>query len=586
MKTKNYFKKAGILLLVCAAQLITAQVPSYVPTNGLVGYWPFTGNANDISGNLHNGTVTGATLVADRFGNANSAYNFASTGQNINFFTDGTWCANNHSISIWFNSAYISGKDQFLLTKRTSCLSGSETHYFELRISPTSNILQIGWGGLPSTNGAYFSNISFTPNTWNNLVYVRNGADFYVYLNGTMVSTQNGNCPTISCSNMLKAGNHSCSVSNDDYIGKLDDIGIFNRALTQQEITSLYTGVPAYSNNCNAVSGSLTQGLVGYWPFCGNANDDSGHGNNGTVNGATLTADRFGNANAAYSFNGTSNFIEVPDNNLLDLSNNFTISLWMKISDYSVTLASDPQSTVLSKPRQSGMATGYCISAYYNLNLNKFSFNYNIGSSGGGQSSNTATPLNTWINVIYTYDGTTSKIYKNGVLESSSALTYVLPNFPTSLFFGKEFDNTSTSKRFFKGLIDDIGIWNRALTTQEVTQLYNQNQCFTNTTVTDTLVINVGQMGFNPVTYANNITIYPNPASTQVNISFNTIADLNGGTIKIINSLGQQVATTSITATGTNTTMTLSSWGGAGLYFVQIVNPQGQIVDIKKILLQ
>jgi uncharacterized protein YvpB len=101
------------------------------------------------------------------------------------------------------------------------------------------------------------------------------------------------------------------------------------------------------------------------------------------------------------------------------------------------------------------------------------------------------------------------------------------------------------------------------------------------------LIINVGQLSFeNPILYANNITIFPNPASTQININFNNITDLTGGTIKIINSLGQQVATTPITATGTNSTMSLNSWGGAGLYFVQILNTQGQIVDIKKIILQ
>ena len=139
----------------------------------------------------------------------------------------------------------------------------------------------------------------------------------------------------------------------------------------------------------------------------------------------------------------------------------------------------------------------------------------------------------------------------------------------------------------FNGLIDDIGIWNRALTPSEVTQLFNQNQCFTNTTVTDTLIINVGQLSYtNPIAYANNIIIAPNPASTQININFNNITNLNGGTLKVINSLGQQVATTPITTSGTNSTMQLATWGGTGMYFVQIINPQGQIVDIKKIILQ
>ena len=58
------------------------NVPNYVPTNGLVGWWPFNGNVNDESGNGNNGTVSGATLAIDRFGDANSAYNFSATTLN------------------------------------------------------------------------------------------------------------------------------------------------------------------------------------------------------------------------------------------------------------------------------------------------------------------------------------------------------------------------------------------------------------------------------------------------------------------------------------------------------------------------
>ena len=57
-----------------------SQVPSYVPTDSLVAWWPFSGNAIDSSGNSNNGTVNGATLTTDRFGNSNSAYYFSSAG--------------------------------------------------------------------------------------------------------------------------------------------------------------------------------------------------------------------------------------------------------------------------------------------------------------------------------------------------------------------------------------------------------------------------------------------------------------------------------------------------------------------------
>src|ERR1035438_863808 len=73
----------------------------------------------------------------------------------------------------------------------------------------------------------------------------------------------------------------------------------------------------------------LTNGLVAYYPLNGNANDASGHGNNGTVNGATLTQDRFGITNAAYSFNGINNYIGfagVPTSQV----DNWTMSVWLK----------------------------------------------------------------------------------------------------------------------------------------------------------------------------------------------------------------------------------------------------------------
>jgi hypothetical protein len=70
-----------------------------------------------------------------------------------------------------------------------------------------------------------------------------------------------------------------------------------------------------------------SNGLVGWWPFNGNANDESGNGNNGTVNGATLTIDRFGNANQAYGFDGVDDFIEVINSTQVTLIGNLTIHL-------------------------------------------------------------------------------------------------------------------------------------------------------------------------------------------------------------------------------------------------------------------
>lgn len=78
------------------------------------------------------------------------------------------------------------------------------------------------------------------------------------------------------------------------------------------------------------VQASLIDGLVAYYPFNGNADDESVNTNNGTVHGATLTTDRFGNANSAYSFDGLDDYIMISSSSSLDIRGNLTISAWVQ----------------------------------------------------------------------------------------------------------------------------------------------------------------------------------------------------------------------------------------------------------------
>jgi hypothetical protein len=347
-------------------------------------------------------------------------------------------------------------------------------------------------------------------------------------------------------------------------------------ALTTQ---TLFAQVPSYVP---------TNGLLGYWPFNGNANDESGNTNNGTVNAATLTSDRFGVSNKAYSFNGVNNYISLQNaffNGATNVSS-FTFCGWF----YANSIPASGDMTISSK-EGFWRTTG--------ISLNSSSKIVQGGSQPNPQnywtiSSTSGVQPNTWVFFCFTYNSGSMSLYINGVLDSSYTNPY--SNLDYSMVVAG--NSTATNligahgaaagyNSFWNGKIDDFGYWNRVLTQEEITNLYNANQCITNITVTDTLIINVGQLSFNnSVTWANNITIAPNPASSQININFNNITNLNGGTLKIINSLGQQVATTPITTSGTQSIMQLATWGGTGMYFVQIINPQGQIVDIKKIILQ
>jgi hypothetical protein len=567
------------LLLLCiglimTTQMIFSQVPSYVPSNGLVGYWPFNGNANDQSGNSNNGTVNGATLTADRFGNANSAYNFDGNDDFINgqFGVPLTTNGNGISLSCWlYLSENVTSIPQINLNN--SVTSSGYGLWSNLSASNLLVISGLCGNAFDTPTMQMNANTELSLNSWNfvNMTCDLSSNFSKLYINGSLISQSNS--PLIQAS--LTQFAFGKWLGNNVYLnGSLDDIGIWNRALSQQEITNMYNGVN-YSDTCNAVSGSLVNGLVAYYPFCGNANDQSGNGLNGIVNGATLTTDRFGNSNSAYNFDGVNDFIQAPSINF----SNHTISCWVNLETYS-TNSSGNLSGIISSlmgPPYSGLELRIDGNGFttYLLGGNSMWYHNTIPNSF---------PLNEWINLTVSWDGSITKIYKNGILiQTLNVPFFTNNNFPILIGTRGDYSNGG----WFDGKIDDIGVWNRSLTQQEITQLYNQNQCTTNITVTDTLIINVGQLSYtNPVSYANNITIYPNPANTQVNISFNNISDLTGGNINIINSLGQQVATTPITLSGTNTTMPLNTWGGTGLYFVQILNAQGIVVDVKKIILQ
>jgi hypothetical protein len=173
-------------------------------------------------------------------------------------------------------------------------------------------------------------------------------------------------------------------------------------------------------------------------------------------------------------------------------------------------------------------------------------------------------------------------------LDSTIQANYTLDNSAEPLFIGKEFVSVNYNwYRWFKGKIDDIGIWNRALTQNEITQLYTGSPCITyqTITVTDTLIINANITGINPVTFQNSIKVYPNPASTSINIDFGSnYATLVGYSMRIDNSIGQTVYTTPVNQQ--LYTSNLNGWSGNGLYLIYLLNPQGAVVDVRKIVIQ
>ena len=105
-----------------------------------------------------------------------------------------------------------------------------------------------------------------------------------------------------------------------------------------------------------------------------------------------------------------------------------------------------------------------------------------------------------------------------------------------------------------------------------------------NVSVTDTLLINITASNINPPNNKNIIKVYPNPTKSMITIDNGDATLMNGYSIKIINSLGQQLYQNSINQK--LNTIDITQWGGSGIYYLQVIDSNGNIIEIKKIILQ
>jgi hypothetical protein len=207
-------------------------------------------------------------------------------------------------------------------------------------------------------------------------------------------------------------------------------------------------------------------GLVGEWLFDGNANDTSGNGNNGTVYGATIAADRFGNTNKAYNFDGN-DFIDCGNNSSLNIFSEYTIQAWVNfnvITDYNNVNGGN---TIVSK--DAGGNPKWIFG--YSKTIGKLVFHRCIPNFGGEDSHSLSwnPTLNRWYQIIVTIKANTYSYYIDGVAFGSDIVTQSMPIVNAPLEIGR-----AEGSFYLNGLIDDVRIYNRALSDLEIQALYHE----------------------------------------------------------------------------------------------------------------
>ena len=239
-----------ISLLSLFSLSVFAQIPNYVPANGLVGWWPFNSNANDESGNGNNGIIYGAALTNNRFGNSNSAYTFNGSSDYIDLYST-TNILNTINGLQQFSVSYWA----FIPTNSTGCIWGhwsNNSGGVGVNCGLKSSFVNgVGFSASNYSGCCEFVQTSFTAfNAWSHVVVVfdsnqlLNSDIIKTYVNGQIISYSPGGIANTSLGNgtSLFIGRRNLDFSSfgDYFLGSVDDIGIWNRVLTYCEIQDLY----------------------------------------------------------------------------------------------------------------------------------------------------------------------------------------------------------------------------------------------------------------------------------------------------------------------------------------------------------
>ncbi|MDO8566997.1 MAG: LamG domain-containing protein [bacterium] len=447
-----------------------ANVSPTFLTDGLVGWWTFdgkdtnwaTGKTNDMSGSNFNGSFIAMSTTTSPIS--------GKIGQALNNFTTAKYISVSHTTSLNLLPITVS-----FWVKTTDATAGRHS-VFSKYTNPGGYLCHVVSGTMrcwySKTGSAFwydgsngYSAGTVADGRWHHIVMAVGTTNGSTYKDGVVVTnnqawTNSGAATTNTAALKIGTGDVGSAVT---FNGSIDDVRIYNRALSASEITQLYqTGAAKMG-----VSPSPDSGLVGYWTFDGKdtnwrtnkTNDMSGQGNHGTlVSMSTTTSPAVGKIGQGLKFNGTSQYI-----NTADLAVSPTTArawgAWVYL---------EANTAALKVPM-----AHYSGSNGYNLYVDgseQVSCGIGTGAHKSGYSS--SVPLNAWVHLFCVSDGTNVVTYKNGV-QVNSILGGTIADPVNNLYIGNAPD---VSTRYWPGRLDDVRIYNYALSAAEVLRLYNSGR--------------------------------------------------------------------------------------------------------------
>lgn len=408
---------------------------------GLVSWWAGENNALD-SRSRNNGTLqNGATFAA---GNVGQGFFFDGSNDSVDL---GNWFnLQTFTIEMWLNS----GASQMAFA---DIIDNNHTNTRSWVVQYDNVGTQYHYGA-PGDSGVLA--FSLTPGTWQHLAITRDASRVTrLYLDNVLIGTVTSGIDIpydgtqfLRLSGWGGGGRH--------FNGQVDEVSIYNRGLSAAEVAAIHSAGSA--GKCKPTATVAPSGLIGWWSGDGNRKDISGNNNHVTLYGGTGFA--VGHVGQGFNFDGVDDFAVTPWSDIYNTPTAVSVEAW--INTPSPDTSDNPRSPVIA-----GRISNYSL---FKTPSAQIGFEVKIGGGFLQIFSNSTLSANTPTHVAGTYDAATGllAVYVNGVLGGSRTVSGNLDSSTFPFNIGSVHEES-----FFKGQIDEVSLYNRALTQVEITSIVN-----------------------------------------------------------------------------------------------------------------
>lgn len=438
-----------------------------IPRAGLMGHFLLSNDAIDSSGYGNNGIMNHMSFDTDRknqrysAGRFNGATSYIQTEYAFSLQITGPLTISAWALGTGEGIRYIAGKYNTVEQRGGYLLSKADSYYnFQINGPEGQDSISAASNHLP----------------WEHItaVYDPGKPSLYLYINGELKQSKTTNISSVNQAPDIEFFIGTDASKTNVWEGLISDVRIYNRALTSNEISGLYA---SYSNKYDrhlVITGPGDE-LVGCWNFneaekC-IVHDNSGNNNHGILEpecgtlSPSWTEDRYGKQGRALEFDGTSNFINVPDNSMLQIENEISVSAWVKLPDPL------PDNSGMILHKRAADLEDYSFALIYDKDDKGYGWAASSGAPGNLdyiRSINTAIP-GEWQYVAATFDGVGKKLYvDNNRIDDVIVSTLANKGTNSNLYIGQQADGDKKHK----GIIDDVRIYNHALSENEIMSLY------------------------------------------------------------------------------------------------------------------